>query len=81
MQVSLLIGNQRTMGIGLVLSSPHQTKIRHLTLLLGTCLHDDFMVLATSGICKRGAKLLMSCHGEFIYLVDFFGKYTFKPFN
>ena len=69
MQVSLLLGSQGTMGIRLLLSNLNeQTEIRiTITLLLGTCLHDDFLTLATGGFCIRDESCSShSRHGEFI---------------
>lgn len=69
MQVSFLWGSQGTMGTRLLLSNLNkQTEIRiTITLLLGTCPHDDFMTLATGGFCIRNESCFFhSCHGEFI---------------
>ena len=69
MQVSILLGSQGAMGIRLLLSNPkEQTEIRiTITLLLRTCLHDDFMTLATGGFCIRDESCSSHlCHAEFI---------------
>ena len=66
MQVSILLGSQGTMGIRLLSSNPkEQTEIR-ITIHC-SCLHDDFMTLATGGFCIRDESCSSHlCHAEFI---------------